>query len=247
MFYRGRLRFTAGNQRIIKEKMMDGVTILARTVETAPQETAEAVVPIDSIWTYITSLNLLEALTFISFGAVCLFYGWRVFKVLVVISFALLGLRIGMVVTDIINGGNQLLGGLVGLVLLAVLSVPLMRWAVSILGAIAGGILTAGVWYACGLPEKYIIAGALVGIVGGGMISFIIFKVAVMLFSSLGGSILIVTGVLALLYLYLEPAEQIESLVYNHKWFLPLILTIPTAAGIIVQNQFVKGYKDWSV
>jgi len=106
---------------------MDAVTILAETVKTAeqtPQAAAaeEAVVPVDLIWGYITSLNLLEALTFISFGAVCLFYGWRVFKVLVVISFALLGLRAGIAVTDIISGGNQLLGGLIGLVLLAVLS-----------------------------------------------------------------------------------------------------------------------------
>ena len=78
---------------------MEYLTILAQAVETAKETTGDAavstesIVPLEQIWTQITSLGLLEALTFISFGAVCLLYGWRVFKVLVVICFALAGLR----------------------------------------------------------------------------------------------------------------------------------------------------------
>jgi len=189
---------------------------------------------------------LLEALMFISFGTVCLFYGWRVFKILVIISFALLGLGLGMIVSDKINGGNnQLWGGLIGLGVMGVLSVPLMRWSVSILGALAGGVLTSGVWYACGLNDIW--AGALIGIIAGGMISFIIFKIAVMLFSSVGGSGLIVTGLLALLYIYPQTTEQVEELVFTHKWFLPVALLIPTAVGIILQNKFVKSSRNWNV
>jgi len=228
---------------------MSCAVILAETVETASrtsQATEEAIVPINLIWEHITSLNLLEALMFISFGTVCLFYGWRVFKILVIISFALLGLGLGMIVSDKINGGNnQLWGGLIGLGVMGVLSVPLMRWSVSILGALAGGVLTSGVWYACGLNDIW--AGALIGIIAGGMISFIIFKIAVMLFSSVGGSGLIVTGLLALLYIYPQTTEQVEELVFTHKWFLPVALLIPTAVGIILQNKFVKSSRNWNV
>lgn len=228
---------------------MDCITILAQAVETAsPRATEEAVVPIESFWTYITSLNLVEAITFISFGVVCLFYGWRVFKVLVVISFALLGAYLGVGVTNKIVGlNNQFFGGMVGMVVLAVLSVPLMRWSVCILGAAAGGILTSGIWYACGLPERYIWAGALIGMVAGGMISFIIFKIAVVLFSSMGGSALMVVGMLALLYRYLNTDGQIERLVCEQKWFMPVALMVPTIAGIILQNKFVKSSKDWNL
>jgi len=228
---------------------MDYVTILAQAVEKSGPEAAEgAVVPIESFWAYIISLDPVEAVTFISFGAVCLFYGWRVFKVLVVISFALLGLFLGVAVTKIIEGLNsQLIGGLVGMGLLAVLSIPLMRWSVCILGAAAGGILTSGIWYACGLPERYIWAGALIGMVAGGMISFIVFKVAVVLFSSLGGSALMVVGVLALLHRYLNTTGQIERLVCEQRWFLPVALIAPTVVGIILQNKFVKGSKDWDL
>jgi hypothetical protein len=229
---------------------MDYVTILAEAVETAAETQAaqEAIVPIDLIWEHITSLGLLEALTFISFGAVCLFYGWRVFKILVIISFALLGLALGVFASEKINGeDHQLIGGLVGLVLMAVMSVPLMRWAVSILGAVAGGTMTAGLWYAAKLPEEYIWAGGLIGIVAGGMISFIVFKIAVMLFSSLGGSTLIVTGALAILYLYPETTEKVRQLVFDEKWFLPTILLVPAFVGIVIQNKFVKGSKDWGI
>jgi hypothetical protein len=228
---------------------MDCVTILAQAARTAgPEAAEEAIVPMDLFWEQITSLSVLEALTFISFGVVCLVYGWRVFKMLVVISFGLLGLLLGITVSDKISGeDSHLVGGLIGLVLMAVLSVPLMRWAVSILGAVAGGIVTSGIWYACGLTEKYIWAGALIGIVAGGMISFIIFKVAVVLFSSLGGSGLMVTGILALLYLYPQTTEKVEELIFTHKWFLPATLIVPTLVGVIVQNKFVKGSKEWDL
>ena len=106
-----------------------------------------------------------------------------------------LGLAVGMKLTEKMAGtSNQLTGGLITMGVLAVLSVPLMRWAVCLLGAAAGGIFTSGIWYACGLPESYMWAGGLVGVVAGGMISFIVFKVAVILFSSLWGSGLIVTS-----------------------------------------------------
>ena len=227
---------------------MDYVTILAQTTRdtSSAQAAGETIVPMDVFWEQITSLSLLEALTFISFGVVCLFYGWRVFKVLVVINFALLGMMMGMAITEKIVGlNNQFVGGIVGMITLAVLSVPLLRWAVCLLGAAAGGILTSGIWYACGLTERYIWAGGLIGIIAGGMISFIIFKAAVILFSSLWGGGLVVIGSLALLYLYPRTSTKVEDLVFSIKWFLPVLITAPTAIGFVLQHKFLKTSKDW--
>ena len=231
---------------------MDYLMILAEAASNSGAEGAEeaaAVVPIDVFWNHVVTLGLIEALTFVSFGAVCLFYGWRVFKILVVICFGLLGLVLGITVTNKIIGlNNQLMGGVIGMVLLSVLSVPLMRWAVCILGGIAGGTVTSGIWYACGLPDSMIWAGALIGMIAGGMISFIVFKVAVILFSSLGGSALLVVGLLAVLCSgQIGATEQVHNLVINHKWFLPVALILPTAVGVIVQHKFVKGSKEWDL
>jgi len=228
---------------------MDYVTILAEAAEKSSRQAAEGtIVPIDWFWGQITSLNRLEALTFISFGVICLLYGWRVFKVLVVINFGLLGLVVGMTLTEKIFGPTyQLMGGLIGMGVLAVLSVPLMRWAVCLLGAAAGGIITSGIWYACGLTEQYIWAGGLIGVVGGGMISFIIFRVAVILFASMWGSGLVVSGALALLYIYPKTAPEVESMVFTARWFLPVVLMVPTLVGLVIQHNFVKGSKDWNL
>jgi hypothetical protein len=222
---------------------MNYLSILAQATESTNgvQEDIE-VVPLDFIWEQITALTWLQAVIAISFGVVYLLYGWRIFRILVVISFGLFGMFLGIFIGRQL--GNEMWGGLIGLGLLAFVSVPLMKWAVCILGALAGGILTGGLWYAFGLPEMYIWAGAIIGVVAGGMISFIVLKAAVMLFTSLGGSIITVTGVLALLHMYeglnSPPTTHVQDIVYEQNWFLPVALLVPTVIGIITQNSFLK-------
>jgi hypothetical protein len=222
---------------------MNYLGVLAQATENANglQEDVE-VVPIDFIWDQIVALSWLQAVIAISFGVVYLLYGWRIFRILVVISFGLFGMFLGIFVGRQL--GNEVWGGLIGLGLLAFVSVPLMKWAVCVLGAIAGGILTGGLWYAFELPEMYIWAGAIIGVVAGGMISFIVLKAAVMLFTSLGGSIITVMGLLSLLNIYElmqdPPTTHVKDLVYEQNWFLPVVLLVPTVIGIITQNSFVK-------
>jgi hypothetical protein len=238
---------------------MDYICVLAAAAKGSKSIRVEDIdiVPIGFIWEQIVSLSWLQAVIAISFGIVWLLYGWRIFKILVVISFALLGLYLG------ISLGQQFANpeeanhtevwtGMVGLVLLAFVSIPLMRWCVCILGAVAGGTLTASLWYAFGWPQLYLWAGGAIGVVAGGMISFIIFKAAVMLFSSLGGSAITLVGALALMHLYetkmVEPATtQIHDLIFEHQWFLPVALLFPTVVGIITQNKLIKHSDKWEL
>ena len=226
---------------------MNTLFILAQAGKQAAGQTN--IVPIDLIWKQISTLGWLQALLAVSFGAVYMLYGWRIFKVLAVVCFGMLGLFGGMRVGEMLD--SVLWGGIIGLIGLAALSIPLMRWAVSFLGAVAGGIITSGVWFACGLPEQYIWAGAIIGIIAGGMISFIVFKISVMLFTSLSGSVLVLIGLLALVHLYernlSEPTDHINSLVNGHNWFLPVLLIFTTAIGMVVQNKLVKSSSDWKL
>jgi hypothetical protein len=132
---------------------------------------------------------------------------------------------------------QQLWLALICAVFFAVLSVPFMRWGVSILGALSGGILTSGAWLALGLPQQYIWAGGLVGLIAGGMISFIIFKIAVILFTSLGGSVLLAVGALAVVHGNLLPEEDLKELISSYQWLLPALLLVPMAVGIFLQNK----------
>jgi hypothetical protein len=211
------------------------------------------VVPLDFIWGQITSLSWLQAVIGISFGMVYLLYGWRIFRILVVISFGLAGMYMGMLAGQ--KFGNQhdnmqLWGGILGMFAMAILSMNLIRWGVSILGAAAGGVITGGLWYAFGLPQQYLWAGAVIGVVAGGMMSFILLKVSVMLFTSLGGSVVLAISFLALMYQYQthvmsQTNTNIHDMFYNRTWFLPLIIILPTIIGMIVQNKLIKTSSDW--
>jgi hypothetical protein len=222
--------------------------LLAAAETTSQRGESTQIVPLDFIWEQITSLTWLQAVIGISFGMVYLLYGWRIFRILVVICFGLAGLYLGMLVGQRL--GNQLWGGVLGVFALTVLSMSLIKWGVSLLGAAAGGVVTGGLWYAFGLPEQYIWAGAVIGVVAGGMMSFILLKVSVMLFTSLGGSVIVAINFLALLYQYQTqvmnpPNNNIHEMFFSRTWFLPLIIILPTIIGIIVQNKLIKTSSDW--
>jgi hypothetical protein len=202
--------------------------------------------PLSTIWQQVSTLDMVGALTFISFGIVCLFYGWRIFKILVTICFGLLGLFIGIWANERLIGGNVIWLAMILIAFFAILSVPLMRWGVSLLGAMSGGILTAGATLAVGLQDqRLLLAGGLIGLVAGGMISFIVFKIAVILFTSLGGSTLVAVGLLAVLYRNLDP-QKLESIASGYQWFLPVMVLVPMTIGVILQYRCVKTSQDWS-
>lgn len=227
---------------------MNGLTdILQIALTAAAQPAQQNIVPLKVIWEHISSLDLVEALTFISFGVVCLFYGWRIFKILVTICFGLIGLGVGVWINSKLVAGNVVWLAMFSVLVFAIFSFPLMRWGVTVLGALSGGILTAGVWLALGLPQEYVWAGGLVGLIAGGMISFIVFKIAVILFTSLGGSTLMTVGILAVMYGYMVDRQKLETLVFQYQWFLPAMILLPMAVGIYMQHRLIKTSQDWSV
>ena len=207
-----------------------------------------------SLYELISDLHWLYAMLLLSVGVVYLLYGWRIFRALVVISFGFIGMFLGMLSADKLSSNDHALmwGGIIGMVLFASIAVPLMKWCVSVLGAVAGGILTSGIWIALDLSDTYLPAGFIVGFIAGGLISFIMLKVSVMLFTSLGGSLITVTGLLALLYQYdVKVSDPMTFYTYNliltHPWFLPLAIIIPTIAGMLVQNKLIKQSPQWEI
>ena len=118
---------------------MNNVISILQSVLMAPAQSsqqAHTVVPFDVLWEHVTTLDIVEALTFIAFGTVWLFYGWRIFKVLVTICFALLGTLLGIWANQQLIDGNSFWLGLIGAAVFATLSIPFMHWGVSLLGAL---------------------------------------------------------------------------------------------------------------
>jgi hypothetical protein len=227
--------------------MMNGLGIWAQAIPALGNlEQSRTERMIETMWSQIQGLGVVEALTFVSFGVVCLFYGWRIFKILVCICFALIGLLLGVWVNRYIEGNVIWLSAIFAAIT-AFFSVPLMRYGVCILGGLAGGILTTGMWLGLGMPSDYFWAGSMVGVVAGGMMSFIVFKTSVMLFTTLGGSTLMMTGVLAIFNLYVIAPQRLHSMMLNIRWFLPMLILIPMLIGMYFQNRFIKEEPNWKV
>jgi len=236
---------------------MDVMSLLA-TVNEQAATASKPVLDVASakgfLWTQISEMHWLFALLMLSVGIVYLMYGWRIFRVLVVISFGFIGLFLGMLAGDRFFAGDRAVfwGGIIGMALLASVAVPLMKWCVSILGALAGGILTSGVWIAFNLSESYLPAGFIVGFIAGGLISFIMLKISVMLFTSMGGGLILISGLLALTHEYdlniSNPTTRLAyDLIYTYQWFLPVALIVVTCIGMILQNKFIKHSPKWEI
>jgi hypothetical protein len=228
--------------------MIDIAGNLVSVLMTAAQQktSQQPLIPMDQLWKHISSLDIVEALTFISFGTVCLFYGWRVFKILVTICFGLLGLCLGNWANVQLVQGHGVWLSIIGAIFFAALSIPFMRWGVTILGAISGAVLVSGVWLAAGLQEDSIWMGAIFGLVAGGMVSFHIFKIAVILFTGLGGSVLLAMGALAILYNeHVVETKQLESFGLSHPWFLPVFLLAPLGLGFYLQHRSSRGAPEF--
>jgi hypothetical protein len=201
--------------------------------------------PLDDIWQFIANIGWMEAVVFMAFGAIYLAYGWRIFKALVVINFAGIGLCAGIYLGTKLGSG--LWGGIIGAIALGAVCYPFKKYAVSLLGAMAGGVLGAALWRIMTLPDPLIWAGALAGLVAGGLLAFSSFKMSIMLFTSLQGATFVVVGMLALLNDYPKLGQHLTDAVYAHVFLLPALLVVPTVSGIYLQAKLLKLEANWAM
>jgi hypothetical protein len=167
-------------------------------------------------------------------GLVYLLFGWYVFKILVTINAALVGVYIGAFLGN--KGGQMVAGGLIGGMVAAGLTWPMMKWAVAVMGGIFGALVGVSIWQTVGLDPHFAWAGGLSGLIFFGMLSFIIFRGSVMTYMSMQGSVMLVFGVLGLVYKYQSIAPQITQGLTSRSFILPAAIFLPAMFGLIYQQ-----------
>ncbi len=85
------------------------------------------------------------------------------------------------------------------------------------------------------------------GLIAGGFLVFASFKVSILLFSPLEGSMFVMIGILALLSAYQDLGQRLTNAVYLHAALLPLLVIIPTVLGIFFQQKLLKLEGKWSM
>ena len=167
-------------------------------------------------------------------GVVFLLFGWYMYKALVTLNAALFGAYMGAYFGSRTN--DALAGALIGGFLGAALTWPLMKWAVAVMGGLLGAMLGASVWRASGQPNSLCWAGGLSGLIFFGMLSFILFRGSIIMYTSLQGSVMLIFGLLGLVYKYPSLAPMLTDHMTSRSFILPAAIFVPTVFGLIYQQ-----------
>jgi len=193
-------------------------------------------------WDHVSQLNYAEAGLLIGAGLVYLLYGWKIFKILVMVNAALAGAWIAYWLAQRYEIGWWLspIGGLV----LAILAWPLMRYAVCLMSGLAGALLGAFVARSLMLSNTLVLASAALGLVTLGLLAFIIFRVIVVGFTSVQGSLMTVGGLVGMVAKVQNMSDAIQKGLFDRHYMLPIMVFIPALIGFVYQNHGLIGKKD---
>jgi hypothetical protein len=172
-------------------------------------------------------------------GAVYLLYGWNQFKWLITINAAIIGGYIGAAVGS--QYGYPVGGGALGSIVAAGMTMPLMKWAVAVMGGICGALFGAALWRTAGLEPQLAWAGAMTGLVGFGLLSFILFRGSIIMYTSLQGAMMIILGMLGLMCKHAEIMPKITQALNAQPYVLPILVFVPAILGLIYQQTHTGG------
>jgi hypothetical protein len=204
----------------------------------------------DQFVPHLQSMSVVWAVVFLTCGFVCLLNGYKFYKPVTVVLAAAVGAFAGYAIGQKIHAEEYIVAACFG-ALLGVACMPLMKYAVALMGGLSGAFIGANAWSAIirlamdpGQPlppaaERYWI-GALIGLIVFGMLAFIVFKLSIVLFTSVSGSTLAVMGGMALLLQVPEWQPAVLNSLSSHAIVLPLLVMVPAIIGLILQ----AGHKE---
>jgi hypothetical protein len=199
---------------------------------------------LDEYVQYVSTMDPLQAVLLLALGLIYMIGGYKLYKVLVTANAAFLGFALGDILGKMADNPHNLplVTSVAGALLLGVLSWPLMKFAVSLMGGLIGGVGGILLWRyivtVAGHPDlvQYSWTGGLLGLVGLGMLTFLSVPMTTMAFTSLQGASLAVTGVLSMLLRYERFRLDVEDAVSNNIHVLPLVVAVPAIIAVVVQD-----------
>jgi hypothetical protein len=192
----------------------------------------------------LTQMSMVWAVVFLVAGLTCMLNGYRYYKTVTVLLAGAIGAFAGYYVGERI-GAAYIVAGCLAL-LLGACCMPLMKYAIAALGGLAGAFVGANAWSAAArvffegeqaraFAENYWV-GALVGLMFLGMLAFIVFKLSIVLFTSVSGSTIAVLGALALVLQVPTWHDAVVSNISAHPIVIPLMVLVPTTIGLLLQQ-----------
>ncbi len=198
----------------------------------------DAIVPSRSEWIRdLTQLDpALGAILFVV-GLVFVLMGWRIFKVLIIVNSAALGMLVGAVVGGAIGKSWvwPVVLGLAVAVVFGLLALRVMRAGAVLCAALVGGyvgmIITSGF---SDRPEVQLVGGGVALLVAASL-AFVVFEHLMIAVLSFQGALLATTGALSAVSEQMGFLRHLREMANDHGFFVPFCVMALTVIGICVQ------------
>lgn len=182
----------------------------------------------------LASVHIVWASVLVVVGALCVLNGYRWHRYVIVICAFLGGLALGHLLSRQM-GESKVVIAAIGL-LCAIVATPMLRFAVAVFGGLTGAFIGANVWTAVSTSSDAHLAGAAMGFIAMGLLAFIMFKVVIVLFTSIGGAAMAVLGGVTLLLHIPGWESKIHDSLSSHQMLLPLLVGVAAVTGLVLQH-----------
>jgi hypothetical protein len=192
--------------------------------------------------TDLSTAQIIWPILLIIVGGALMAFGFKAYKWIVLFNFLAIGWWMGpqLVQNELAAQKDpsdlSLVASIAGAVLMGIVAWPLLKYAVAVCGGLVGFAIGMVVWAFADQPVGMAWAGGLMGMVMLGMLSFVLFKTSVILFTSLEGAALFVFGACAVLLRY-QPWEKQVSTSLNKPILIPMIVTTIAMISLFWQHQ----------
>jgi hypothetical protein len=194
----------------------------------------------DELLTRLLDMHAIVGVLVMVIGAVCILQGYRWHRWIVVLLALMLGLGIGHLLSPSI-GKSSVVAIAMGLLFAAIAS-PMMKVTVAIFAGLAGAFLGANVWSIVQGPDAgNPWPGAAMGFILLAMSSFLLARISIILFTSLGGAAMLVLGGLACLLNIPQLREPVEQHLESHQLLVPLLVGVAAVVGFVLQENWTRG------
>ncbi len=193
----------------------------------------------DELLTALANVHIVWASVLVVVGVLCVINGYRWHKWVIVICAFLGGLGLGHMLSKQM-GQSRIVMAAIG-ILFAVVATPLLRSAVAVFGGLTGAFIGANAWTAFSNSPDSHLAGAAMGFIAMAMAAFLMYRLVIVLFTSIGGGAMAVMGILTLMLHVPSWESAIRSSLAANNMLVPLLVTVTAVTGLVLQHSSIKG------
>lgn len=186
------------------------------------------------VMTWCHDMDPGSAALLLILGIVFLLFGFTIYRALIALTAAILGAYLGFGFTEKMQN-MSLIGLSVGAVVFGAIAWVWTNWIAAVIGAIIGGLLGSAIWQMANLNPAFAWSGALTGAVFLGLLCFILFRISIIIYTSLQGAVMLAFGGLGMAYKYNAAEKFVDARMSAWPMLLPATVLVLMLCGISYQ------------